>query len=54
MWGSLTCAERAVPMRAAANLLRAEKAKLARTITLEMGKPISEAEGGDRQIRLEL
>ena len=43
-WGALTCAERAVPMRAAANLLRAEKATLARTITLEMGKPISEAE----------
>jgi succinate-semialdehyde dehydrogenase/glutarate-semialdehyde dehydrogenase len=44
MWGAMTCAERAVPMRAAANLLRAQKATLARTITLEMGKPISEAE----------
>jgi succinate-semialdehyde dehydrogenase/glutarate-semialdehyde dehydrogenase len=44
-WGAMTCAERAVPMRAAANLLRAEKAKLSRTITLEMGKPIVEAEG---------
>jgi len=44
-WGAMTCADRAVPMRAAANLLRAEKAKLARTITLEMGKPIAEAEG---------
>jgi succinate-semialdehyde dehydrogenase/glutarate-semialdehyde dehydrogenase len=44
-WGAMTCAERAVPMRAAANLLRAEKTNLARTITLEMGKPISEAEG---------
>jgi succinate-semialdehyde dehydrogenase/glutarate-semialdehyde dehydrogenase len=43
-WGAMLCAERAVPMRAAANLLRAEKATLARTITLEMGKPISEAE----------
>src|SRR5262245_14957739 len=44
-WGSLTCAERAVPMRAAANLLRAEKAALSRMIVLEMGKPLSEAEG---------
>ena len=44
-WGAMSCAERAVPMRAAANLLRAEKANLARTITLEMGKPITEAEG---------
>jgi acyl-CoA reductase-like NAD-dependent aldehyde dehydrogenase len=44
-WGAMSCAERAVPMRAAANLLRASKAQLARTITLEMGKPISEAEG---------
>jgi len=43
-WGAMPCAERAVPMRAAATLLRAEKANLARTITLEMGKPISEAE----------
>ncbi|MBX5460331.1 MAG: aldehyde dehydrogenase family protein [Steroidobacteraceae bacterium] len=43
-WGARTCAERAVPMRAAATLLRREKAALARTITLEMGKPITEAE----------
>ena len=43
-WGAMMCAERAVPMRAAANLLRAEKATLSRTITQEMGKPISEAE----------
>lgn len=43
-WGAMSCAERAVPMRAAANLLRSHKATLARTITLEMGKPISEAE----------
>jgi succinate-semialdehyde dehydrogenase/glutarate-semialdehyde dehydrogenase len=44
-WGAMSCAERAVPMRAAANLLREQKANLARTITLEMGKPITEAEG---------
>src|SRR4051812_6143391 len=44
-WGAMRRAERAVPMRAAANLLRAEKANLARTITLGMGKPMSEAEG---------
>lgn len=43
-WGAMSCAERAVPMRAAANLLRSHRATLARTITLEMGKPISEAE----------
>lgn len=43
-WGALTCAERAVPMRAAATLLRQEKATLARTISEEMGKPIGEAE----------
>jgi len=40
----LSCAERAVPMKAAATLLRAEKAALSRAITLEMGKPIAEAE----------
>ena len=43
-WGALSCAERAGPMRAAAALLRKEKAVLARTITEEMGKPITEAE----------
>ena len=43
-WGALTCAERAVPMRAAAALLRREKHALARTITLEMGKALTEAE----------
>jgi succinate-semialdehyde dehydrogenase/glutarate-semialdehyde dehydrogenase len=43
-WGALTCAERAVPMRAAAQLLRAEKTALSRMVTLEMGKPIFEAE----------
>jgi succinate-semialdehyde dehydrogenase/glutarate-semialdehyde dehydrogenase len=44
-WGATTVAERAVPMRAAAALLRAGKTALSRTITLEMGKPITEAEG---------
>ena len=43
-WGAMTFAERAVPMLAAATLLRFDKAKLARTITLEMGKPIAESE----------
>ncbi|MEJ0035512.1 MAG: aldehyde dehydrogenase family protein [Gammaproteobacteria bacterium] len=43
-WGAMMCAERAVPLRAAAKLLRAEKTTLARMITLEMGKPIAEAE----------
>src|SRR5687768_2781451 len=44
-WSAMSCAERAVPMRAAAALLRAAKNDLARSITLEMGKPLSEAEG---------
>jgi acyl-CoA reductase-like NAD-dependent aldehyde dehydrogenase len=43
-WGATSCAERAVPMKTAASLLGAAKAELARTITLEMGKPIAEAE----------
>src|SRR4051812_1756731 len=43
-WGAMMCAERAVPMRMAASLLRAEKTTLSRMITLEMGKPLSEAE----------
>jgi len=43
-WAAMACAERAVPMQAAAALLRAAKADLAQTITLEMGKPIAEAE----------
>jgi succinate-semialdehyde dehydrogenase/glutarate-semialdehyde dehydrogenase len=43
-WGAMMCAERAVPMRAAASLLRAEKSVLSRAITQEMGKPITEAE----------
>ena len=43
-WSAMMCAERAVPMRMTASLLRAEKTTLSRMITLEMGKPISEAE----------
>jgi acyl-CoA reductase-like NAD-dependent aldehyde dehydrogenase len=43
-WSALSCAERAVPMKAAAALLRAAKNDLARSITLEMGKPLPEAE----------
>lgn len=43
-WSAMNCAERAVPMKTAAALLRAAKNDLARTITLEMGKPLSEAE----------
>lgn len=44
-WSAMSCAERAVPMKTAAALLRAAKNDLARSITLEMGKPLSEAEG---------
>jgi succinate-semialdehyde dehydrogenase / glutarate-semialdehyde dehydrogenase len=43
-WSAMSCAERAVPMRAAAALLRAEKSDLAKAITQEMGKPLGEAE----------
>jgi acyl-CoA reductase-like NAD-dependent aldehyde dehydrogenase len=43
-WSTTTCAERAVPMRAAAHLLRVQKTALSRMITVEMGKPIFEAE----------
>ncbi len=43
-WRALDLAARAAPMRAAGRYLRAEKARLARLMTLEMGKPITEAE----------
>jgi succinate-semialdehyde dehydrogenase / glutarate-semialdehyde dehydrogenase len=42
-WGSLPVSGRANALKAAAGLLRREKELLARTITLEMGKPLSEA-----------
>lgn len=42
-WRRGTVAERAVPMRALGQLLRDRRAEYARLITLEMGKPISEA-----------
>ncbi len=44
-WGAATFAERATVLRRAAQLLREERAVLAAHITLEMGKPIAEAEG---------
>jgi len=43
-WRETSFAERATTMRRLAGLLRAEKASLARVATLEMGKPIGEAE----------
>ena len=43
-WGSTSFSERGHVLRTAATLLRREKDFLARTITLEMGKPIVEAE----------
>jgi succinate-semialdehyde dehydrogenase / glutarate-semialdehyde dehydrogenase len=42
-WRELPIAERAVPMRALAALLRERADRYARLITLEMGKPITEA-----------
>lgn len=44
-WRRLSAAGRAELLRAAAEQLRANKERLARTITLEMGKPIGEAGG---------
>lgn len=44
-WGHTTFAERAAIMHRIAALLRADRDMLARTISLEMGKPLSEAEG---------
>src|SRR5262245_5380182 len=43
-WRGVPFAERARHMRAAAQVLRTRKAALARTMTLEMGKTIVEAE----------
>src|ERR1700722_10840462 len=43
-WRATSFAERAVPMRALAAHLREHKHALARLATLEMGKPIAEAE----------
>ncbi len=43
-WGASSFADRAAVLREAARLLRAERAALASLITLEMGKPIVEAE----------
>jgi succinate-semialdehyde dehydrogenase/glutarate-semialdehyde dehydrogenase len=43
-WRERSFAERAVPMRQAAEVLRQNKADYGRLISLEMGKPITEAE----------
>ena len=43
-WRRVPIAERAVPMREAARLLRARKTDYARTMALEMGKPIVQGE----------
>ena len=42
-WREIPIADRAVPMRALARLLRERKERYARLITTEMGKPITEA-----------
>ena len=42
-WRTVPIADRAVPMHALARLLRDRKDRYARTITTEMGKPITEA-----------
>jgi acyl-CoA reductase-like NAD-dependent aldehyde dehydrogenase len=43
-WSAASFADRAKVLRQAAHLLREERASLAETITLEMGKPIAESE----------
>jgi succinate-semialdehyde dehydrogenase/glutarate-semialdehyde dehydrogenase len=43
-WRRVPIAERAVPMHEAARLLRAHKTEYARTMALEMGKPITQGE----------
>ncbi|HET6365899.1 MAG TPA: NAD-dependent succinate-semialdehyde dehydrogenase [Pseudomonadales bacterium] len=43
-WRRVPIAERAVPMREAARFLRARKTEYARTMALEMGKPIVQGE----------
>jgi succinate-semialdehyde dehydrogenase / glutarate-semialdehyde dehydrogenase len=43
-WRRVPIAERATPMREAARILRARKEELARTMTVEMGKPITQGE----------
>jgi acyl-CoA reductase-like NAD-dependent aldehyde dehydrogenase len=43
-WRGLGAARRALFLRAVAGVLRTNKERLARTVTLEMGKPVSEAE----------
>jgi acyl-CoA reductase-like NAD-dependent aldehyde dehydrogenase len=44
-WGRASLGERAAVLREAARLLREDRAPLSQSITLEMGKPITEAEG---------
>jgi len=41
-WAAEPFEERAVPLRAAARLLRAEREALAREMALEMGKPLAQ------------
>jgi succinate-semialdehyde dehydrogenase / glutarate-semialdehyde dehydrogenase len=43
-WRRVPIQERAVPMREAARLLRARKTEYARTMALEMGKPVTQGE----------
>lgn len=43
-WRTVPFTRRAQPMQEAARVLRARKAEYARTIPLEMGKPIVQAE----------
>jgi acyl-CoA reductase-like NAD-dependent aldehyde dehydrogenase len=44
-WGTTSFAERGVVLRAIAQLLKQDREVLAKTISIEMGKPIAEAEG---------
>ena len=53
-WRARPFAERSARMHEAARLLRDRKDALARTMTLEMGKPIVQARGRGRQVRRDL
>lgn len=45
VWGNISFADRGAVLNSIARLLRQERSDLAQTISIEMGKPIGEAEG---------
>ena len=53
-WRRTPMAARVELLRRMAKALRAEKARLARLVSLEMGKPLAEVHQRSREVRLEL